>query len=116
MEALRADVLLRADAIYQDRIAEAIKSADTLPYKASGMAYILFAKEEPQLFRLLFMRDRTGETVGDNREELRPILSLIQASTGFSEDEALHFHLELWVFVHGIAVMRPPAIWTGTRS
>ena len=29
------------------------------PYKASGMAYIRFAKEEKELFKLLFMRDRS---------------------------------------------------------
>ena len=31
------------------------------PYKAMGMGYIRFAAEERELFRLLFMRDRSGE-------------------------------------------------------
>ena len=47
------------------------------PYKASGIAYIQFAKEEKELFKLLFMRDRTGEKIEENREEIRPMLNLI---------------------------------------
>ena len=42
---------------------EEIKSGRYVPYKASGMAYIRFAKEEKELFKLLFMRDRSGEQI-----------------------------------------------------
>ena len=51
------------------------------------------------------MRDRTGEPAYDEKKELRPILKIIQESLGLSEDEALLFHLRIWIFVHGIAVM-----------
>ena len=51
------------------------------------------------------MRDRSHETVGENRDEVRPLLELIEHNLGISEDEAYTFHLELWLFVHGIATM-----------
>ena len=75
------------------------------PYKASGIAYIQFAKEEKELFKLLFMRDRTGEKIEENREEMRPMLNLIMKNLGIDEDKAYFFHLELWLYVHGIATM-----------
>ena len=74
------------------------------PYKASGMAYIRFAREEKELFKLLFMRDRKGEPLKPGRE-MEVILPLIMKNTGLSREKAELFHLELWVFVHGIAAM-----------
>ena len=69
------------------------------------MAYIRFAKEEKELFKLLFMRDRSGERVGENKEEIRPLLEIIRQHLGLSEEDAYFFHLEMWIYVHGIATM-----------
>ena len=69
------------------------------------MAYIQFAKEEKELFKLLFMRDRTSEKIAENREEVRPMLDIIMKNLQLSEDEAYFFHLESWLYVHGIATM-----------
>ena len=69
------------------------------------MAFIRFAREERELFRLLFMRDRSHETIGSQDEEIRPLLALIQKNVGIGEAEARQLHLELRVFVHGIATM-----------
>ncbi len=52
------------------------------------------------------MRDRTGERLEEDRDSVRPILELIMQDTGISEDEAFLLHIELWVFVHGIATMQ----------
>ena len=78
---------------------------EPLAYRGMGRAYIRFAKEEPHLFKLLFMRDRSGEKIEENREELRPLIDLIKANLGISEDDAYMFHLEMWIYVHGIATM-----------
>lgn len=74
-------------------------------YKASGMAYIRFAKDERELFMLLFMRDRSSEQTGDDKNEIKPLIEIIMKSTGLSEQDAYLFHLEIWVYVHGIATM-----------
>lgn len=59
---------------------------DPLPYKASGLAYILFAKEEPRLFRLLFMYDRlTGDVPGHGEGPGESYaLEALMSKTGFS--------------------------------
>ncbi len=105
MEEVQAGVLEAANALYQSYLLTDMRSGEYPPYKASGMAYIRFAREEKNLFRLLFMRDRTGETIEENREEIRPILEIIMANLGLSEEDAYLFHLELWLYVHGIATM-----------
>ena len=105
MEALQNDVLAAANALYQTHLAGAQAQGKYPPYKAMGLGYIDFAKREPVLFRWLFMRDRSGETISDGREENRDVIRLIAEKTGLDEDAAWLFHLEMWVFVHGLASM-----------
>ncbi len=105
MDEVKAEVIAKANEIYNSYIYKYTHSESFPVYKASGMAYIAFAKEQTELFKLLFMRDRTNEEIAENREEIRDILNIIIAQTGFSEDTAYRFHLEMWIFVHGIAVM-----------
>ena len=105
MNELLADVYDAASGMYQEYIKNAMLRKEYPPYKASGMAYIEFARQERQLFKWLFMRDRTGESVAENREEIRDQLDLIMKNLNISEDSAYLFHIEMWVFVHGIATM-----------
>ncbi len=105
MEEVENEVIAYANERYQSYLREDMQKGTYPPYKASGMAYIRFAKEERELFKLLFMRDRTGEKVEEDRESIRPLLDVLQKNLGLSEDDAYLFHLEMWVFVHGIAVM-----------
>lgn len=105
MEALKRDVIGRAQQIYQGYIAEGMRDPAYPPYKGSGMAYIRFARQERQLFRLLFMRNRAGEKIEEDWDSIAGILAVIRENTGLSQEEAYRFHLELWLCVHGIAVM-----------
>ena len=105
MEEVQSEVVSAANTLYQFYIQKGMEDNKFPPYKASGIAYIQFAKEEKELFKLLFMRDRTGEKIEENREEIRPILDLIMKNLGIDENEAYFFHLELWLYVHGIATM-----------
>lgn len=105
MEEVQREVIMAAKALYHDYLQKDIAQNLYPPYKASGMAYIRFAREEKELFRLLFMRDRSHEMEEENTEELEPLLKLIRTNTGLDEETARLFHLEMWLFVHGIAVM-----------
>ena len=105
MEEVGQEVFIASDLLYQNYLREDMAKGKYSPYKASGMAYIRFAKEERELFKLLFMRDRSREKIEENKEEIRPLMKLIQQNLGISEDEAYLFHLEMWLYVHGIATM-----------
>lgn len=105
MDALRQDVITQAYQLYQDFLHREMERGELPPYKSSGMGYIRFAREERELFKLLFMRDRSREAIRENDEEIAPLLALIQERTGMSRDMAYRFHLEMWVYVHGLAAM-----------
>ena len=104
MEDVLSAVMEAADELYQNYLKEDMAIGKYPPYKASGMAYIRFAKEEKELFRLLFMRDRSHESIED-KEENKPLIELIQQNLGISEEDAYLFHLEMWIYVHGMATM-----------
>lgn len=105
MEELKSDVLDYAYTVYAGYLERGMTSGEYPVYKASGMAYIQFAKEERELFKLLFMRDRTEEKTEQRNDEFKPIVGIIMKNLGLTEEEATMFHLEMWVYVHGIASM-----------
>jgi AcrR family transcriptional regulator len=105
MEELRLAVVEKADMLCQEYITEEIERGEFPEYKASGMAYIRFAKEEKELFKLLYMRDRSKETAPKESKLNDEMNDIVCKNTGLSEDEAKLFHFEMWAFVHGIAVM-----------
>lgn len=92
-----------AVACYNRRVEQAMKGSDR-PYRASGLAYIAFAREEPQLFRWMFMRDRVKNPTEDPTES-EPYVAILQKTLGLSHENALLFYLEMWTVVHGIATM-----------
>lgn len=103
MEEVNNEIIKRAYAIYTKYIEDAMQEDKWPKYKASGMAYISFAKEERELFKLLFMRDRTNEEVG--KPNFSPFTEILEKQLGISKEEAEFFHLEMWICVHGIASM-----------
>ena len=73
-------------------------------YKAAGMAYIRFAKEQPHFFKYLFMRDRSGETIDEMATEFQREANRL-SQYGIKSDMATVIHTHMWVYVHGIATM-----------
>ena len=105
MEQLKLEVVKRANAMCEEYIAKEIERGEYPDYKASGMAYIRFAKEQKELFKLLYMRDRSDETDNPQLKLDRSMHSIVQSSTGLAKEGAQLFHLEMWAYVHGIASM-----------
>ena len=105
MDELRLAVVERADAICLEYIEREIAQKKYPDFKASGMAYIRFAKEEKELFKLLYMRDRTNEIIPQQTELGDRMEAIVSKNTSLFGDDAKLFHLEMWVYVHGIATM-----------
>ena len=106
MAELRKDVIKMAYElilIYRDR---EISSGEFPSYKASGIAYIRFAKEEKMLFKLLFMSG--SEEIDDcdiAKKDWNSTVEHVSGYAGVAESRAELFHLEMWMFVHGVASM-----------
>lgn len=105
MDDLREAVIEKADEIFARFMENVIKSGDFPPYKASGMAYIRFAAEEKELFKLLYMRDRSSEAIPSETELGNQMDDMVQINTGLNGSSSKLFHMEMWAFVHGIASM-----------
>lgn len=105
MEELRIAVAEKADELSQRYMKREVERGEYPLYKANGMAYIRFAKEERELFKLLYMCDRTGEPIPEGTELTDQMEAIVQENTGMDQMDAKLFHLEMWAYVHGIATM-----------
>lgn len=77
------------------------------PYKQIGINYIKFAKEEPILFKTLFMQEKQLDITGfvNMHKNFSLIKKIISNTTKLSDDEVKSFHIKMWLFVHGIATL-----------
>jgi len=105
MDDLRLAVVEKADELCRSYMKQEAENGEYPVYKASGMAYIRFAKEEKELFKLLYMRDREKENISEENDALDEIVTTVCNNTGLDIEDAKLFHLEMWAYVHGIAVM-----------
>ncbi|MBE6555889.1 MAG: TetR/AcrR family transcriptional regulator [Ruminococcaceae bacterium] len=104
MEELREEVGRRAYERYLSYLDTDMKSGVYPPYKASGMAYIRFAKEESRLFKMIFLRDRTGKDQSAG-PDFAALVDVIMKANHITREQAELLHLEMWTAVHGIATM-----------
>jgi AcrR family transcriptional regulator len=104
MEDLQGAVVKAAYARYFEFIQREIIGGRYPEYKAFGMAYIRFAKEESELFQLLFMCDRRGKDLTPT-EDFDASVEMIMQANNVTRETATRMHLEMWSCVHGIATM-----------
>ena len=104
MEDLRAAVIVAAYESYLEFLRREAESGKYPQYKAFGMAYIRFSKEEKELFKLLFMRDRSREDMSLS-PDFENSVRLIMEANGVTYETATLMHLEMWACVHGIGTM-----------
>ena len=108
MDDVLEEVYKRANAVYGRYINDGLK--ERLAFRGVGLSYIRFASEHPQLFRLLFMKERSRRPDAKNilrgiEEHYEQIMSSIVNEYGISDPVAEELYFDLWVFSHGIAVM-----------
>ena len=105
IDELRLAVVDKAEELSREYMRREAADRKYPAYKAGGMAYIRFAKEEKELFKLLYMRDRSGEVIPESTDLSDEMESIVHKQTGLSGLDVKLFHLEMWALVHGIAVM-----------
>lgn len=104
MESLQAAVVDAAYECYFGFLQREAENGEYPQYKAFGMAYIRFAQEEKELFKLLFMCDRKGKDFAPT-PDFTVSIAMIMNANGITEERAERMHLEMWACVHGIATM-----------
>ena len=105
MDEIRSAVTDMAQSRFDEYI-KAAQAGDMPVYKKTGLAYIRFAREEKQLYRLLFMRERQDETEETiSRQTADYVRNAGMESTGLESADMDRFHMHMWVYVHGLATM-----------
>lgn len=97
------EVFARAKALFAERLRAVRQGVN--PFKTVGLNYIGFAKEETNLFRLLYMSGRAEPAKLLDDENTPFAVHVIVKEKGLSEEEARRVFRELWLFSHGIATM-----------
>ena len=105
MNELKQEVYKSAFEYYTNHINDSIARGKYPKYKASGMAYISFAKDERELFKLLFMSKREKSVQHNENEHWAEITELISSIYNVTMSQADELHSKMWIFVHGIATM-----------
>lgn len=105
MDDLLAATIDAADAQYRAYSADFVRNSADPPYKAVGTAYIRFARNEPNLFHLLYMRDRRREDHSGDAENIAVLVDFLMAKLSLTREDATLLHIEMWAYVHGIAVL-----------
>ncbi len=103
MDELKQAMVERALCSWKAGLEERLQGS-SFPYLSIGMAYLLFARDESQLFKLLFMRDRVSDgSVTDYDMDFG--IPLIEDTIKVDVDTARKLYESNWLYCHGLAVM-----------
>ena len=103
MDELQSDVIRLADEVIRTSMRERAASSKS-PYLAVCMSYLLFAREEPELFKLLFMRDRSNDYADGIAYTHEWGFPMIEASVGVDRETAKLLYERSFFYAHGLAV------------
>lgn len=109
MERLKSDFLGFAYGYYEQYVANYRDSLDPDPTLLLPLSYIAFAREEPHLFRLLFISDmelamaRPRDFYNEPGNEKKA--AAFAAGLGLGPEQAKEIFLDLFLYTHGIAVL-----------
>lgn len=103
MEDLHRELILYVARQFQAH-AEADMAQSDSPYIQLCTTYLLYGRDEPELFKLLFMRDRVSEGQYSGQTNFDLVFNIIKKETPLDDETALRFFERTWLFVHGLAV------------
>ena len=105
MAELQAEVIGAAEMVVVEYIRKALE--DEKPFRSVGVAYILFASKEPQLFQLLFQNP--------SKDPIRRFQDFlpdsIVADYPLTVEEASRLYQHLFIYSHGMASMVASGIY-----
>lgn len=103
MEDLHRELILYVARQFQAH-AEADMAQSDSPYIQLCTTYLLYGRDEPELFKLLFMRDRVSEGQCSDQTNFDLVFNIIKKETPLDDETALRFFERTWLFIHGLAV------------
>lgn len=103
MEDLHRELILYVARQFQAH-AEADMAQSDSPYIQLCTTYLLYGRDEPELFKLLFMRDRVSKGQYSDQTNFDLVFNIIKKEMPLDDETALRFFERTWLFIHGLAV------------
>ena len=105
MEEAKEEVRIYAEQLCHSYLKKGVEAP--IPFFGFGMAYIRFAKEESELYKMLFINpDKKGESMLDTLSGIRSIvINSIEKTYRFNEKESKRLFRDLWLAAHSIATL-----------
>ncbi len=106
MEELYSDLFEKAVSFFQEYYI-AFPKTTVVPFVNLGLAYIIFAQNNPNVFRFVFLsKERYGKSLydminGDNGN----VSKEIQGAKAQGASDAQDLFMKMWMFIHGAASM-----------
>ena len=103
MESLRDEVLLLAG---RYTIEFLLKDHHEKPRLSLGIGYLRLAREEPEIFRAVYLTRNTGLDYESDR--INPLLEKLRKDTDLhdlSEDSLHRVNDRLWIYTHGLSTL-----------
>ncbi len=102
MDKLRSAVIELALQDWKGKLRARIQDS-RFPYLTIGMSYLLFARDEPELFKLLFMRDRVSDGSCTDYN-MNWGITLLENTINVDVETVRKLYERNWLFCHGLAV------------
>ena len=73
---------------------------------STGINYIKFAREENNLFKLMFMSDKSVTNfIKEENQSFTEYSKIVVNKTNLDIKQANDFHFRMWIYTHGIACL-----------
>ncbi len=102
----KREVCSAAERLYDSYVAEGLHMP--IPFFGVGMQYIRFAKEEPELYRLLFLTTQEGENSSvmvAMRHSQDLVRESLQQTYHIDALTADRYYRDMWLVVHSLATL-----------
>lgn len=104
MDQLKARVLEKAEQHFDEYISSS-KSFSESSFKSVGMAYLLFAMNEPHLFHMVFFRCCESSAARDKYSCSDYVIDALVEKSGFNKEQAEIIQKHMWVYTYGLAAL-----------
>lgn len=103
MGEVRAAVYAEAEAYYQHYTTEGL--SEKIPFLGYGVQHIRFAREEPELYRLLFLSHDVSPVIEAMRHSQSLIRPTLESLYHLTPAEADYFFRDMWLVGHSLATL-----------
>lgn len=106
MDELTAEVVAKAKSIYKEYVLAGLEGERA--FKSYGLQLLKFAKDEPELYEVVFMKQGSGpsyESVLESEGNKEEVIKVISWTFDILEEQASWMFDNLMLYAHGIASM-----------